>query len=131
MRFALAAQGAPWPRWVAGDVALAFVLAFAVVAAVYLPCYFRWGFGRGNVAAALVLAAGIIASSISAPAFTGTATVGAALVGVPPGRIPHGVAVLVDRLGLAAGGAIVVALAAGLLAASAQLAARTYERREF
>ena len=129
--FALEAQGAPWPRWLAPDVALAFVLAFAVIAAIYLPCYYRWGFGKGNVAAALVLAAGIIASSISAPAFTGKATVGAALVGVPPGRIPQGVAVLVDRLGLAAGGAIVVALTAGLLAASAQLAARTYERREF
>ena len=129
--FALEAQGAPWPRWLAPDVALAFVLAFAVIAAIYLPCYYRWGFGKGNVAAALVLAAGIIASSISAPAFTGKATVGAALVGVPPGRIPQGVAVLVDRLGLAAGGAIVVALTAGLLAVSAQLAARTYERREF
>ena len=128
---AFAAQGAPWPRWVAGDMALAFVLAFAIVAAVYLPCYYRWGFGKGNVAAALVVAAGIIVTSITAPAFTATATGGAALVGVPPGRIPHGVAALVDRFGLMAGGAIVLALAAGLLAASAQLAARTYERREF
>ena len=128
---AFAAQGAPWPRWVAPDMALAFVLAFAIVAAVYLPCYYRWGFGKGNVAAALVVAAGIIVTSITAPAFTATATGGAALVGVPPGRIPHGVAALVDRFGLMAGGAIVLALAAGLLAASAQLAARTYERREF
>jgi ABC-2 type transport system permease protein len=129
-----AAQGAPWPRWVAGDVALAFVLAFAVIAAVYLVCYFRWGFGKGNVAAALVIAAGVVVSGIAGRAATGVpalATAGGAGSGVPPGRIPQAVAALVDRVGLAAGGIIVLALAAGLLLVSAQIAARAYERQEF
>jgi hypothetical protein len=132
--FALEAQGAPWPRWVAPDMAVAFVLAFAVIAAVYLPCYFKWGFGKGNVTAALVLAAGVVVSGISGPASAGVpgmAGGGAAVAGVPPGRIPQGVAFLVDRAGLAAGGAIVLALAAVLLAGSAEVAARAYERREF
>ena len=129
----LAAQGAPWPRWVAGDTALAFVVAFAVVAAVYLPCYFRWGFGKGNVAAALVLAGGIVIAGLAGPAVTGiqAAAGGAAQRGLPPGQIPQGVALLVERVGLAAGGFVVLALAALLLAVSAQVASRGYERREF
>ena len=131
--FALEAQGAPWPRWVSGDMALAFLLTFAVVAAIYLPCHFRWGFGKGNVAAALVLAAGIVVTGLAGPAVTGiqAAAGGAAQRGVPPGRIPQGVALLVEHVGLVAGGIIVIALAAGLLAVSAQVAARAYERREF
>jgi hypothetical protein len=130
----LAAQGMPWPRWVSGDMALAFVLAFAVVAAIYLPCSFRWGFGKGNVAAALVLAAAIVVSSIVGPAVfsvPATAAGGQARGGVPPGQIPQGVAVLVDRVGLAAGGIIVLALAAALWWVSSSVAVRAYERREF
>jgi len=129
----LAAQGMPWPRWVSGDMALAFLLAFTVVAAIYLPCHFRWGFGRGNVAAALVLTAGIVVTGLAGPALTGiqAAAGGAAQRGLPPGQIPQGVALLVEHVGLVAGGIIVVALAAGLLAVSAQVAARAYERREF
>lgn len=130
----LSAQGMPWPRWVAGDVALAFLLAYAVVAAIYLPCHFRWGFGKGNVAAALVLAAGIIGAGTVAPASTGiVASAGAAASrgGVPGGRIPEGVVMLVERFGLAAGGMIVLALAAVLLAVSAQIATRAHERQEF
>jgi hypothetical protein len=130
----LATRGAAWPRWVSGDMALAFVLAFAVVAAIYLPCYFRWGFGKGNVAAALVLASGIVVSGLIGPAATGLpvlAAGGAAHSGVPPGRIPQGIAGLVDRVGLASSVVIVLALAAGLLAVSAQLSIRAYARREF
>lgn len=132
--FGLATQGSPWPRWVSGDMALAFLLAFAVIAAVYLPCYFRWGFGKGNVAAALLLASGIIVSGIIGPAATGFPAFpvdGAAYGGVPPGRIPQGVAMLVGRVGLAAGAVIVLALAAGLLVVSAQVAVRACERQEF
>jgi len=130
----LATQGAPWPRWVSGDMALAFLLAFAVIAAVYLPCYFRWGFGKGNVAAALLLASGIIVSGVIGPAATGFPALpveGAAYGGVPPGRIPQGVAMLVGRVGLAAAAVIVLALAAGLLVVSAQVAVRAGERQEF
>jgi len=130
----LAAQGAPWPRWVSPDMALAFVLAFAVLVAIYLPCYFSWGFGKGNVAASLLLAGGIIVGDVIGPAVTGVAgaAAGEALPGgVPPGRIPQAVAELVERAGLAAGGIIVLALAAGLLGASAQVAVRASRHQEF
>jgi hypothetical protein len=85
------------------------------------------------VAAALVLAAGIVVTGLAGPAVTSiqAAAGGAARRGLPPGQIPQGVALLVERVGLVAGGIIVMALAAGLLAASAQIAARAYERREF
>jgi hypothetical protein len=118
----LAAQGAAWPRWVSADMALAFVLAFAVVAAIYLPCYFRWGFGKGNVAAALVLAAGIVVSGITGGPVQG---------GMPPGRIPEGVALLVERTGLAGGGIIVLGAAAALWWLSSQVAVRAYRQQEF
>jgi hypothetical protein len=132
--FGLAGQGAPWPRWVSGDMALAFLLAFALIAVVYLPCFFRWGFGKGNVAAAFVLACGIIVSGVMGPAAAGVpglAGQSAAHTGVPPGRIPQGVAALVDQVGLAAAGIIVLALAAALLAVSAHVSVRVYARREF
>jgi len=130
----LATQGTPWPRWVSGDMALAFLLAFAVIAAIYLPCFFRWGFGRGNVAAALMLAAGTIVSGVIGPAVAGMPAIaaeGAARAGVPPGRIPLGVAWLVERVGLAAGGAIVLGAAAVLLWLSSQVAVRAYRHQEF
>jgi len=110
------------------------VLAFAVLVAIYLPCYFSWGFGKGNVAASLLLAGGIIVGDVIGPAVTGVAgaAAGEALPGgVPPGRIPQAVAELVERAGLAAGGIIVLALAAGLLGASAQVAVRASRHQEF
>jgi hypothetical protein len=130
----LAVQGAPWPRWVSGDMALAFLLAFSLIAVVYLPCFFRWGFGKGNVAAACVLTGGIIVSDVMGPAAAsvpGLAGRSATHAGLPPGRIPHGIAVLVEQAGLGAAGIIVLALAAGLLALSARVSIRAYERREF
>jgi hypothetical protein len=130
----LVMRGEPWPRWVAGDVGLAFVLVFAFIASVYLPCYFRWGFGKGNVAAALVLAAAAIASDIVGPAITGVAAgPGATLAyaGVPRGQVTQGVAHLASRYGLAPAGLIVLGLAAVLLTVSAQVAARAYRRQEF
>ena len=130
----LAMQQAPWPRWIAGDMAIAFVLAYAVVAAIYLPCYFRWGFGKGNVAAALVLAAGIVVSDLVGPAITGVPALppgGALSGGAPAGQVPLAVARLVERHGLAAGGLVVVALAAGILWVSSRIAVRGYREQEF
>jgi hypothetical protein len=119
---------------VAGDVGLAFVLVFACIASVYLPCYFRWGFGKGNVAAALVLAAAVIVTDIVGPDFTraaGVAGSGVVYEGVPRGQVTQGVAHLADRYGLASAGLIVLGLAAVVLTVSAQIAARAYRRHEF
>jgi len=123
----------PWPRWMAGDVGLAFVLVFAFIASVYLPCYFRWGFGKGNAAAALVLAAAGIAADIVGPALTGAGAPGRGLFyeGVPRGQVTQGVAHLAARYGMAPAGLIVVGLAAVLLWVSAQVAVRAYRRQEF
>jgi hypothetical protein len=130
----LATQGSPWPRWVAGDMALAFLLAFAVIAAIFLPCHFRWGFGKGNIAAALVIAGGVIVSSAAGPAITGIPTspsIEAAYIGVPAGLIPQGVARLVERFGLAAGGIMVLGVAGAVLWLSSEIAVRAHRRQEF
>jgi hypothetical protein len=129
----LVMRAEPWPRWMAGDVGLAFVLVFAFIASVYLPCYYRWGFGKGNVAAALVLAAASIATDIVGPAVSGAGAPGSRLFyeGVPRGQVTQGVARLADRYGMAAAGLIVLGLAAVLLWVSAQVAARACRRQEF
>jgi hypothetical protein len=127
-------RGMPWPRWVAGDMALAFLLAFAVVAAIYLPCYFRWGFGRGNVAAALVVAGGILISSAvgsSAAGMPERSAGGTAYGIVPAGLIPQGVARLIEQAGPAAGAFLVLGAVAGTLWVSSKVAERAYEGREF
>jgi hypothetical protein len=129
----LVMRAEPWPRWMAGDVGLAFVLVFAFIASVYLPCYFRWGFGKGNVAAALMLAVAMIVTDIVGPAMTGAGAPGGGLFyeGVPRGQVMQGVARLADRYGMAAAGLIVLGLAAVLLWVSAQVAARACRRQEF
>jgi hypothetical protein len=127
-------RGMPWPRWVAGDMALAFLLAFAVVAAIYLPCYFRWGFGKGNVAAALVVAGGILISSAVGSSVAGMperSAGGTAYGIVPAGLIPQGVARLMEQAGPAAGALVVLGAVAGTLWVSSKVAERAYERREF
>jgi hypothetical protein len=130
----LLSQGGAWPRWVAGDMALAFLLAYAVVAAIYLPCYYRWGFGKGNVAAALAVAAGVIVADLAgraSPELPSPSGSGPISGGMPAGLIPQGVARLAGHYGLAAGGVVVLLVAAGLLWASSQLAVRAYRNREF
>jgi hypothetical protein len=130
----LVLQGHAWPRWVAADVALAFVLVFAFVVAVYLPCHFRWGFGKGNVAAALVLAVSILAMDLAGSAVSGAAGGsggGRVSVEVPMGQVPQAVAYLAGRWGLAAAAGVVLGLAAALLWVSARVAVRAARAREF
>lgn len=127
-------RGEAWPRWMAGDVGLAFVLVFAFIASIYLPCHFRWGFGKGNVAAALVLATAVIAADVVGPLVTGAGGAsggGLAYEGVPRGHVTQGVAYLADRCGLGPAALIVLGLAGVLLWTSAQVAARAYRRHEF
>jgi hypothetical protein len=128
----LTTRGQPWPRWMAADVGLAFVFVFAFIVAIYLPCYFRWGYGKGAVAAALILASTIVASDVLWPFVLGTVS-GAAAGGddLPRGSVAHGVALLASRLGLAAAGIVVMGAAAVMLWLSAQASVRAYQRREF
>ena len=55
--------GLAWPRLVSADVALAWVLLFVLIVALYLPCYFRWGHGKGYIIGALAIAGGVVAGS--------------------------------------------------------------------
>lgn len=127
-------RGIPWPRWVAADVGLSFVVAYAVVVAVYLPCHFRWGFGRGNLAAALALAAMLVladAARTLAPAVMSRADGATSADGLPLGQIPTGVALIVGRLGLAPASLLVVAASVAVLWLSSEVAVRAARRREF
>jgi hypothetical protein len=128
---ATASPGAPWPRWFSADVGLAYLVVMAIVIAVYLPCYFRWGYGRGSVVAAVLLAGLVIAGDVigrDAGLASGLAPRPAAL---PRGIVVRTVVAMADVRGLAATGVIVLAGAAAILAVSAAAASRLSRRREF
>lgn len=127
-------RGIPWPRWVAADVGLSFVVAYAVVVAVYLPCHFRWGFGRGNLAAALALAAMLVLADATRtlasevmPRADGTTSAEA----LPIGQIPAAVAFLAGRLGVGPAALLLGAAVCALLWLSSGAAVRATRRREY
>lgn len=125
------APAAPaWPRWLSPDVAAAYVVVMAVVIAVYLPCYFRWGYGRGSVAAALAMAGLVIAGDLAGGAFV-AGPLAARQPGLPAGIVVQAAAAVADTWGAALAGVLAAAGASTLLAASAAVSIRWYGRREF
>lgn len=128
---ASASSGEAWPRWLAPDIGLAYVIVMAIIISVYLPCYFRWGYGAGTVVAAAVLAGLAIAGDV-AGGVVGTGEAGASLpADLPRGMIVRITVLAAGRWGLLAVSTAGVVAAALLLTASAALAARAYEDRQF
>lgn len=123
--------GAPSPRWFSADVGLAYLVVMATVIAIYLPCYFRWGYGAGTVVAAILLAGLVIVGDVvgSHPGFTGAPAPGAA--GLPRGVVVRAVVEMVQDRGLIVAAALAIAGAATMLAMSATVAARAYRTRQF
>jgi hypothetical protein len=128
---ATAPPGAAWPRWFSPDVGLAYLVVMAVVIAIYLPCYFRWGYGRGSVAAAVLLAGLVIAGDAIGNGADSLARLAPGAGGLPRGLVVRTVVAMADTWGLAAASVIALAGAAGTLAVSAAAASRMYRRREF
>ncbi|HOG29762.1 MAG TPA: ABC-2 transporter permease [Vicinamibacterales bacterium] len=132
--FLLESRGAPWPRWAAADVGLSFAAAYGGFVAVNLPCHSRWGFGRGNLAAALVLALGIVLADAAGPiVLTGAFGPGdgARASGLPAGQIPAGVGWVAGRLGLVSASVLGFAGNVVLLWLSSEIAVRAARGREF
>jgi hypothetical protein len=131
LALATAPPGAAWPRWFSPDVGLAYLVVMAIVIAIYLPCYFRWGYGRGSVAAAVLLAGLVIAGDAIGNEADSLARLAPGAGGLPRGLLVRTVVAMADTWGLAAASLAVAAAVAGLLAASAALAVRAYRTREF
>jgi len=135
---ALDTVGLAWPRMVAADVALAWVMLFAALVALYLPCYFRWGHGKGYIIGALAIAGGVIAGGfIQQVVDRGdvAARLPQGLVG-SAGALPQGLVVssVVDaaaRFGVPLTAVLVLGASGILLLVSARLAARAYRNHEF
>ena len=125
-----ASAAVAWPRWLSPDVAAAYVMVMAVVIAVYLPCYFRWGYGRGSVAAALAMAGLVIAGDVAGGALI-AGPVAARQSGLPGGFVVRAAVAIADTWGAAAAGVLAAAVASTLLALSAAVSVRWYGRREF
>ena len=130
MALASASAAGVWPRWLSPDVAAAYVVVMAVVIAVYLPCYFRWGYGRGSVAAALAMAGLVIAGDIAGGAFV-AGPLAPRQPGLPAGVVVQAAVAVADTWGQAMAGVLAAAGASTLLALSAALSVRWYGRREF
>lgn len=128
---ATAPPAAGWPRWFSPDVGLAYLVVMAVIIAVYLPCYFRWGYGRGTVVAAVLLAGLVIAGDVVGNEADSLSRVAPGEGGLPRGLVVRVVVAMADARGLAATSVITLACAAAMLAVSAAAASRLYRRREF
>ena len=126
----IAPGAAAWPRWLSPDVAAAYVAVMAVVIAVYLPCYFRWGYGRGSVAAALAMAGLVIAGDLAGGAFP-AGTLAPRQPGLPAGIVVQAAVAMAGSWGAATAGVLAAAGASTLLALSAAVSVRWYGRREF
>ena len=114
-----------WPRWFSPDVGLAYLVVMALLIALYLPCYFRWGYGAGTVVAAVLLAGLVIAGDAAGRAM------GAAPPGLPSGLVVRLTVAAVERWGFLVASIAGTAGGGLLLAASAALAARGYRDRQF
>jgi hypothetical protein len=120
-----------WPRWLAPDAGLAYLVVMAIITAVYLPCYFRWGYGAGSVVAAMLLAGLVLAGDAAGSAARMDTAGGQAQPGLPRGLVMRLTAAAVGQWGLVAASFAAFAVAAMLLAASAAIAARAYRNRQF
>ena len=123
--------GGDWPRWIAPDVVLAYLIVMAVVISVYLPCYFRWGYGAGTVVAASLLAGIIIAADVAGGWMEIRPVSGSTPAILPRGLAVRLTAAAVGQWGLVAASIAGMAAAGALLAGSAALAVRAYRDRQF
>ena len=119
--------GLAWPRMVAADVALAWVLLFAAFVALYLPCYFRWGHGKGYIIGALAIAGGVLAGDFIHQTFKH----GVATEGLPRGVVVSAVTDAATRFGVPTTAIVVLGLSGVLLLLSARLSVLAYRQREF
>lgn len=123
----MTSAGAAWPRWVSADVALAWVLLFAMLVAVYLPCYFRWGHGKGYIIGALAIAGGVVAAGFIQEAVGG----GEVATGLPQGLVVSSVVDAAARFGMPLTSALVLGASGILVVVSARVSTRAYRGREF
>lgn len=123
------------PMWTTFDGLLAFGLVGIVLATLFLPCYFRFGIGKGSAIFG-TLAVGLLAVTgglttlgvIAPPASQG------GLGGVrplPAAAVRQAIGHLRDSLGAPASLVLLGGCAAVALWASVRLAVRYYEQREF
>lgn len=123
----LTSAGQEWPRWVSADVALAWMLLFAIIVALYLPCYFRWGHGKGYIIGALTIAGGVVAGGLVSQMYAREDVIAS----LPRGLVMAMVVQAAARIGIPVTAALVIGLSGILLLVSARLAARSYRQREF
>jgi hypothetical protein len=134
------ASGTAWqlpatPMWTTAEGLLAFGVVTAVLAAIFLPCYFAAGIGKGSAIFG-VLAAALLAAVSGVTALGGarsTSPVGGAgaAVTLPAVAVTHAIGRLCRGLGTPVALVLLAGCAATALFAAIRLATRCYERREF
>jgi hypothetical protein len=123
----LESVGLAWPRMMSFDVGLAWLLLFAAIVSLYLPCYFRWGHGKGYIIGALAIAGGVMAGGFIQEALGR----GEVVQDLPQGLV---VSIVVDaaaRLGLPLTALLVLGASGILLLASARVSVRACSSHEF
>jgi hypothetical protein len=134
------ASGPEWgppatPMWTSADGLLAFGLVTIVLAALFLPCYFRFGIGKGGaIFGALAVVPLAVIGGLTTLGVTAPPASQGRLGGVPPlpaTAIRQAIGRLRDSLGTPASLVLLGGCAAVALWASVRLAIRYHEQREF
>jgi hypothetical protein len=123
------------PLWATFDGVVGFCLIIVVLATFFMPCYFKFGIGKGSAVFALLLipltAAEVAGSLVVWPQVAGSKDARAFATAIPGGLVRHAVAQAHQSLGAAGALALFSLGGAALLWASVALSTRFYEKREF
>ena len=127
--------GSGTPLWATFEGVVGFCLVIVGLATLFMPCYFRFGIGKGSAVFAFLLvplaSAEAAASILVLGEAGGSRGPRAAVVAVPGSLVRHVIAQAHQTLGAAAALALFSLVGAGVLWASVALSIRFYEKREF
>jgi len=123
------------PLWATFEGLVGFCLTIVGLATLFMPCYFRFGIGKGSAIFALLLiplaSAEAWGSVLVLGGASGSASPGAAAATVPGGLVRYVISQAQQELGAVGALALFTLAGAVLLWASVALSIRFYENREF
>jgi len=127
--------GSGTPLWATFEGVVGFCLIIVGLTTLFMPCYFRFGIGKGSAVFALLLiplASAEAAVSLAVlPEAAGSLGPRAAVAAVPGSLVRHALSQAHQDLGAAAALVLFSLLGAVMLWASVALSIRFYEKREF
>jgi hypothetical protein len=127
--------GSGTPLWATFEGVVGFCLVIVGLATLFMPCYFRFGIGKGSAVFAFLLiplaSAEAAGSLLVLPEAAGSVGPRSALATVPGSLVRHLIGQADQNLGTAAALVLFSLVGAVMLWASVALSTKFYEKREF